>query len=1025
MRNERTSSVFFALLAGASFLLGIACWLAFSTQHLGTEALWRGRVAMEKVHSHYLLYHQTGQQTYATATSLAAQEALESLQKFTAGAVGKEIDALQRGLTALQDPTSGAYRDQEAALTSLIQHWENVQLRFLESQAASRRNRNALVMLTLCTGLLLVACAALLMYQRVLQPLQKLTLHLQNISSGNAHMETSFQTHGPLAALGACLQQLLAHVTDAAAFAHSIGEGKFDATFEVTGEQDALGNALNDMRHKLMEVAEEEKIRNWRINGVARLSELIRDHQQSTPEQMAYAFISHFVRYTESNQGGVFLLNDENSDDIFLEQAATYAFNKQKFLEQRIAPGDGLVGQCFVEGETIYLEEVPERYISITSGLGDAPPRAVLLVPIKVNDQVYGVIELASFHRFKPYQIEFVSEVGETLGVTIAGIRTNRQTSLLLEESRRSNAELQLAEREMQQNAEELQATQEELNRRLEELREETNLSQCIIEAINKTNATVEFDMEGNITQVNNMYLTVMGYERDEMIGIAEAQLIAQDEANRLQFEMLWDSLRRGSYHGGEYRRMAKNGREVWLNGTYNPIFDTDGKPYKIIQFAQFVTDDKEKDLDLTSKINAMSQSFPMLDLDLTGNLIKANLAFVEMTGVKRSALRKMNLWQLLAEEQAEPAIYESIWPKIQEGESISELLPYRTGENEIRYCLTNFSPIRNLAGEVYKVMTMIIDITDQRKLQDELRMHQEQLSETVAELKVVQASLSTQKAELETRVHMLDQTTCIFEIDHKGKMLALNDSFRQCMNLADAPLDKLKLTDLIATDLQAENILAVIQATAQEGALFRQTLPYRSATGTMCWGDTTIARVPVSEDTPNGAKQRYLGILFDVTQQVAQESELRKSLARERMKNAILDTKSDREVDLMEKLLGDIVAEAGQTGSIPLNSLMEHDSLPMLHLDAEGNILHVNPSAHQFIGYTHEELENQSFLSLLDFPDKEAQKHFVEQIQRGDVQIITLSMRLRYSIGQQVQTTLIPVFTSQHHQVLAFLNPL
>jgi PAS domain S-box-containing protein len=172
------------------------------------------------------------------------------------------------------------------------------------------------------------------------------------------------------------------------------------------------------------------------------------------------------VKYTKSNQGGLFILNEDNESDQFLELMACYAFERKKYMTKKVVIGEGLIGQAYLEGDRMYLEEVPKEYITITSGLGGSNPNALLIVPLKINDKVYGVLELATFGKYHDYEIDLVEKLAESIASTISTVRVNESTRILLEKTQQQAEEMRAQEEEMRQNMEELEATQEEMRRK-------------------------------------------------------------------------------------------------------------------------------------------------------------------------------------------------------------------------------------------------------------------------------------------------------------------------------------------------------------------------------------------------------------------------------------------------------------------------------------------------------------------------------------------------------------------------------
>ena len=165
------------------------------------------------------------------------------------------------------------------------------------------------------------------------------------------------------------LEKLVIGLKSTSGFAENIGKGNYTANFEPLSTDDVLGNSLIEMRNNLQTVAEKDSRRNWATEGLARFGEILRKHNDNIGT-LSDTILSNLVKYVQANQGGLYVVNDEDNNDPYLEMAACYAWDKKKYVEQKVYPGDGLTGQAWLEKETIYLTDVPENYISITSGLG-------------------------------------------------------------------------------------------------------------------------------------------------------------------------------------------------------------------------------------------------------------------------------------------------------------------------------------------------------------------------------------------------------------------------------------------------------------------------------------------------------------------------------------------------------------------------------------------------------------------------------------------------------------------------------
>ena len=304
----------------------------------------------------------------------------------------------------------------------------------------------------------------------IISRIKQLEEQISEIARGNIPQELPVPAN-ELKAVVTTVNYLLQNLRNVKDFSLQVGKGDFDTNISVFDNQGELGTALAEMRQSLKEVSVQDKQRNWANQGLSQFHSLIRQHNQSVQE-LCYGVLSQLVKYINANQGGVFVLQ-EKEQQKFLELEASYAYNRKKFQEKVLQPGQGLAGQAFLEKEAIYLKEIPSNYVNITSGLGEATPTTLLVQPLKVNEQVVGILELAAFHDFPVYVRQFIEKVAEALGAAVATVRTNERNTHILQESQGLTEQLRAQEEELRQNTEELQATQEEMERLIRELQTE------------------------------------------------------------------------------------------------------------------------------------------------------------------------------------------------------------------------------------------------------------------------------------------------------------------------------------------------------------------------------------------------------------------------------------------------------------------------------------------------------------------------------------------------------------------------
>lgn len=365
--------------------------------------------------------------------------------------------------------------------------------------------------------------------------------------------------------------------SDILTIVEALGQGKYEE-FDGQGkraENDELILSLDELRKTLSKNKEEEEKRRkeeeqrtWVTNGVAQFGEILRRNQDNM-EELSYTVTRYLVDYMKINQAGFFILNKDDEKNKFFELTGHVAFDRKKFTDKRIMWGEGLIGRCGLEKETIYMTDIPDNYINVTSGLGEAGPKSLLIVPLKTSDDIYGAIEMASFRELEEYEIGFVEKTAESIALTISNVQNNMRTRKLLSETQEQSEKMRQQEEELRQNMEEMRATQEENQRREVEMK-------GILEAINHASISAEFETDGTIKSVNDNFLKTFNYKPEEIEDQSMKVFFFKEDVNQL--DDILATLQKGETFSGRVRRRNKRGEEIWLLSTYSPVVDDDGE---------------------------------------------------------------------------------------------------------------------------------------------------------------------------------------------------------------------------------------------------------------------------------------------------------------------------------------------------------------------------------------------------------------------------------------------------------------
>ncbi len=335
-----------------------------------------------------------------------------------------DIDSLtvSVGLPALLN----SYRFTDLQLMDMIQKFEQKTTRADQDiQTYYKTSENIILINGIIMALVALIIAGLLYYS-IVTPIKRYRNTISSMGRGILPGENLREGTDELGQIGSALNRLIQGLKDLSTFSEEMGKGNFKSDFKPLSDHDTLGNSLIQLRENLKTAAiEEEKRkrederRNWSNQGIARFSEILREHTDDM-DKLTGKLISELVKYLGARVGGLFLIRSGDKKEKEIDLVASYAYDRIKHLKKTIQVGEGLVGRCVQEGSTILLTDIPEDYIKIKSGLGEDDPRSLLIVPLRLHEEIIGVIEIASLEIFQEFQIEFIERIGTSIASSLS-----------------------------------------------------------------------------------------------------------------------------------------------------------------------------------------------------------------------------------------------------------------------------------------------------------------------------------------------------------------------------------------------------------------------------------------------------------------------------------------------------------------------------------------------------------------------------------------------------------------------------
>jgi PAS domain S-box-containing protein len=606
-----------------------------------------------------------------------------------------------------------------------------------------------------------------------------------------------------LALLSEKLQRLEEQVSEASGFVNEIEKGNFQRGISDSLSKSELGTSLMSMKVHLDKIANEEEIRNWLNTGLATFSDILRNKKSLNLKDLADDILMNLVKYVSANQGAIFTLEDDGKGDQFLKMISCYAYNRKKYLEKRVELGEGLAGQCILERQPMYLKEVPKDYVTITSGLGGATPRSVFISPLLLNDNIFGVIELASLSEFKQQHLDFINKLSENVAATIKSVKDSERTLALLNSSQQQAEELRATEEEIRQNMEEMQATQEEMKRKSDELSRASAEMAGIFNGINATMATIEFEPDGTILNANENFLKTVKYSIEKIKGKHHRMFVPHDILESADYKTQWKRLASGESITGIFKRISSVGDTIWLNAIYNPILNANGDVLKVVKFATDITQQQEMLAENRGILGGINATMATIEFKPDGTIVNANEVFLRTMICTLEKIKGKHHKIFAPKDVLDSDDYKTFWERLASGKSISGIFKRISLSGDVVWLNAIYNPIYNANGDVVKVIKFATDITSEKQKEaevqqmleetkaqeEELRQNMEEMQATQEEMDRRSIELRTTHAEMSGILDGINATMATIEFTRDGYIVNANENFMRTMGVT---LDKI-----------------------------------------------------------------------------------------------------------------------------------------------------------------------------------------------------------------------------------------
>ncbi len=453
---------------------------------------------------------------------------------------------------------------------------------FVSSKIIIKKIRDNSILLALFSLLSLVLISIIIwsVLSIIIKPIEKTTEALRKLSEGHISEDNKVKYHSKdeLGTMAKAVNLLIDALIQTQKFAHEIGKGNLHIKYNLLSENDVLGKSLLEMRNNLLESQKEELNREtenkqltWLQTGITKINEILRENNDNLKD-LTYELIKGIVLYTNSAQGGFYLIETKEKEDLIILKAA-YAFDRKKEITAEIEIGEGLVGRAVKERRIINIDNLPEGYLTVRSGLGEASPDNLVIVPLMFEEEVLGAIELASFEKYNDFQIDFLQQISVRISSSVSVLIKNLETEKLLKESQLQTATFEMKERQFVRSRKKIAEQQKEIKIK-------NNIVEVTLNSLRIIGLYLELDTDKRIIDTNEFLPRLFEITKEELIGKDFDEISIFIKGSKIWVQKFWDDILNGKIRK-KVTIYSLNGKEVKVTDSYFLVKDV--KKEKII----------------------------------------------------------------------------------------------------------------------------------------------------------------------------------------------------------------------------------------------------------------------------------------------------------------------------------------------------------------------------------------------------------------------------------------------------------